>query len=180
MSQALVKVQEALEEAHRDSPRSGKWSTVTEVKSYESDANLLKLRKLVQDGAAKEKLVKGTPTKLFKPTRAGAGVTGLGDKDGDKDRGKGPREPRRGGKKPGKPRRTGKKPGRGGKPDQKKPSKPRRDSKEPPKPRSSGNVANVIGAGVTTMLIGGLGSSSGGGSIAGPRGGTVGYISGPM
>lgn len=186
----LAEVQEGLEKAHDVSKREGKWSKVPEVKQFESKADLASLRRLVKDGAAKEKMVKGTPTKLFKPTRAGAGaIPGLDEGEEDRDRGKDPGKPR--GKKPG---RHGKKPGgrkpgrRGGKPDSKRPSRRRSEPKKPsgpPKgPRRGGNVSNnvrnTIGAGVATMLIGGMGSSVGGGGVGTPRGGTVGYIKGPM
>jgi hypothetical protein len=193
MSQALVKVQEALEEAHRDSPRSGKWSTVNEVKTFESDTDLTTLRKLVKDGAAKEKLVKGVPTKLFKPTRAGAAAQGLGDKDGDQDRGQDGdgKKPRRGGKHPKKPRRRGKdrdprkdkKPRRPRKPtrrrgDGKKPTR-RTNGEQTPKPKGPrrGSPGETIGAGIGTLLVGGMGGSSGGGAL---RGGSPGLITGPM
>lgn len=203
MSQELAKVQEALEEAHKESRRSGKWSNVPEVKYFESDADLTSLRKLVKDGAAKEKIVRGTPTKLFKPTRAGAAAQGFGDEEGDRDkgpgeddRGKDPGKPRGDGKKPRRPRRSGKKPGRRGqgkkpgrRPEQKKPPRRRHEPKKPtspPKgPRRGGElqqgVGNTVGSGIGALLVGGMGSSMGGGGITGGvRGGSVGYISGPM
>ena len=143
MSRDLAKVQDALEDAHVESTRPGKWSKVVEVKVFEPKANLTTLRQLVKDGAASEKIVKGTPVKLFKPTRAGAaaqstlGEPGRGkpDRDGpdNPDRGEPDKPPRRGdGKKPR--RHGGKKPRRNG--DGKKPDRPRKDEgKKPGRPR---------------------------------------------
>lgn len=171
----LAEVQHGLEKAHSHSTRGGKWSTVSNVKRYEGKADLTTLRKLVKEGAATEKVQSGVPLKLFKPTRAG--TTAL-----SADQELGLETPRRGGepKKPGrrdpkrptgrrKPRR-GKKPGR--RPDKpnrrRKPTKPREPTK-PSGPRRGGNVGSTVGAGIATMLVGGLGGSTT------PSGGTTFY-----
>ena len=195
MSDKLSKVQEALEDAHSHSKRSGKWSTVPDVRNFEDSTNLTNLRKLVKQGAASEKVVKGTPTKLFKPTRAGAGVVsgipGIEDgrtTPGDDDRGKEPGKDR-GGRKPFRPRRSkghgkhhddkkprdDKKPDgrRRGKPSDDKPGKPDKNPRDRKDPKPGDTVRNTVGAGITTLLVGSMGSSMGSGGMSVPRGGTI-------
>lgn len=192
MNKELADVQEALEDAHQVSERSGKWSTVSEVKTFDMKASLKTLRALVKDGAASEKVVKGEPMKLFKPTRAGSGAGPVLGEDKEKP----PRE-EPDGKTPGRKRPHGKKPGKHGKrPDRKDPPRrrdphknppkkdPRRDRpprKPPKKPdgdpadrerqnkieqdranrRTRQNLGDTIGAGVATMLVGGISGSIG-------------------
>ena len=172
MTEKLPAVQQALENAHEHSTRPGKWSTVPDVKNFEENTTLTSLRRLVKQGAASEKVKNGFPLKLFKPTRSGAGAAGLTGEDGDKktrgkDRGK-----TRG---PGRPtgRRTKGKDGRKGKGDRKvkpKGDKPGKANKNPmswknPKPGDA--VKNTLNTGIATLLVGGMGSSIGGGAGVG-------------
>lgn len=156
----LADVQMGLEHAFDHSTRKGKWSTPGEVKRFSDEANLARLRSLVKQGAAKEKMAQGVPLKLFKPTRAGGGEEVLG-----LPKGKGPGSHRLGrptgkyqGKKPG--RRSGEKTkdNNWGKPDYNKKTKPGKISQD--------NLRNTIGTGIGIMLVGGMGSSGGASSTA--------------
>jgi hypothetical protein len=151
MPSTLGKIQEALEEAHDRSKRKGKWSTVPEVKRYGKAASLVSLRKLVKDGAASEKKKGQVPLKLFKPTRAGGG--GAGSTLGVPGyRSPDPYDNPRGSPDP-------------------------YNNWDKPGDRSAKNTGDVVGAGITTMLVGGMGSSIGG-SGGGARAPYT--ISGPM
>lgn len=201
MSEKLSAIQEALEDAHSQSKRTGKWSTVPDVKQFETSTNLTNLRRLVKQGAASEKVVQGVPAKLFKPARAGAGMapsSGLG-LPGTDDRGKDPgKDPGkdRGGRDPFRPRRVkghgkprddkkprndrkprdDKKPDgrRHGKPSDEKPGKPDPRPRDGKKPNPRDAVQGTVGAGIATLLVGGLGGSmGGGGGMAAPRGGSI-------
>ena len=163
MTTLLADVQEGLEKSHSHSRRKGKWSTVPDVKKFEDKARLTNLRKLVKQGSAVEKKVKTVPVKLFKPTRAGGGgeiddITGIPRYAGPTpDEG-----PRDGGDQYPDP--FG--PPRDGKPDQ--------DGKSPDdywddQPRRGSPTGDVVGAGIGTLLVGGLGGSTGlGGRVPGP------------
>lgn len=172
----MAKVWEGLEKAHDVSRRTGKWSNVAEVKQFSSEADLTKLRRLVKEGQATEKIVNSKPTQLFKPTRIGAlgegsgsGENGERGQRGEPDRGKPergepdrrdkPKEPRRD-KEPGDRRRGDKEPQR------RRPEKPprrksnpkvRRGTKKPRRRTTRGGNGMMGGAG-----IGAVGSSVGG------------------
>jgi hypothetical protein len=182
MTEKLTDVQKALEESHQHSSRPGKWSTVPDVKNFEGRTTLTALRRLVKEGSASEKIKSGMPLKLFKPTRAGAGATGVGmsgEDRGGKDPGRGRRgrktfRPRRT-KGNGKPRddkdprrdkkpRDDKKPDgrRRGKPSDRKPDRPDPKPSDRKGPRLGDAVQGTVGAGITTLLVGGMGGSAGG------------------
>ena len=169
-TKALANVQEALEQAHSTSTKAGKWSSVPNVKKFDSATTLSRLRELVKEGAAKEKITQGVATKLFKPTRASAGQGELVP-DGKSSR----RKPGDKGKRPGRPTGRHKSPGRrrGGEktPENNwgKPKGPRRGTRVTGRKgdrRTQGNLRNVVGAGISTMLIGGMGSGMSGGASA--------------
>lgn len=173
MSEKLSAIQEALEESHDHSVKEGKWSTVADVKRFELDTNLTNLRRLVKQGAASEKIVNGSPVKLFKPSRAGAGAgSNISGDDGGKDR-NGGKKPGRDGRKDGernkgKDKTSGRKTGgrktsgrKTDKPNGDKPGKTDKSSKDWKKTEPGDAVKNVVGMGVTTLLMGGMGSSIG-------------------
>jgi len=170
MTEKLPAVQQALEHSYSHSTRPGKWSTVTDVRRFSDDTTLSGLRKLVKQGAASEKVKAGMPLKLFKPTRAGGGGAAASDDGAKKDR----RSDRKTGG-PGRPtgRRTKGKDGRKGKGDRKgkpKGDKPGKANKNPmswknPKPGDA--VKNTLNTGIATLLVGGMGSSIGGGAGVG-------------
>ena len=131
----LLDVHKGLEKAYSRSKRKGKWSTVPNVRRYSDKASLVSLRKLVRQGSATEKKISGIPQKLFKPTRGAAGG-GLGQPVDQElgyraPEGLGDRYPR--------------------KDDQPTDGQPR---------RGSSPTRDVVGAGIATMLVGGLGGSS--------------------
>jgi hypothetical protein len=118
----MTKVWEGLEKAHDVSRRAGKWSNVLEVKTFASEADLAKLRSLVKERQATEKIVRGKPMQLFKPVRIGAIGEASGEELGERG------QPEKGGREPerGEPDR--------GKPDRGEPEKDDRRGKEPKKP----------------------------------------------
>jgi len=165
MSEKLSAVQEALEKSHEHSVRAGKWSTVSDVKHFEFDTSLTSLRKLVKNGDASEKIVKGVPVKLFKPTRAGGGMITYGN--AGKDEGRSNKKTRDGGKSGGRKtggRKTGGKTGgrKTGKPSGGKPGKTSKSPKDWKKTKPGEAVENTIKTGVMTSLMGGIGGSMGG------------------
>ena len=171
MTAKLSEVQMALEHAFDHSQRKGKWSTVPDVKKFESDASLTKLRDLVKQGAAKEKSLDGTALKLFKPTRAGGGGSGVvtlgkDEKPGDRSESKPGGNGRTYYHAPGgyskpkdKPRRKGR---------SKNSQKTNKTARTKPGKRSQDNLRNTLGAGIGMILVGGTGSSMGGAQATGP------------
>jgi len=169
MTGKLPAVQQALEHAHEHSTRPGKWSTVPDVRNFEDNTTLSTLRRLVKEGSASEKIKNGMPLKLFKPTRSGAGATGLeGKEDGknrDQDRGKDQGRRKGKGDRKGKENRKGKgdrKGKRSGKPRGNKPEKTDKNPKDWKKDKPGDTVKNTISTGIATLMVGGMGSAMGG------------------
>lgn len=185
-----TELQEALEAAHSVSNRDAKWSTPQEVQKFtEMRVNTVRLRELVDEGSAAEKISNGVKTGLFKPRHAGGEGSGSSffDRGPGRQPGRDPgKAPRRGGKDP---RRRGKDPRkdpRRGEPEKdprrgdggKEPDKGPRRGEEAGKPSARGQLQNTLGRGIGAAILGGAGGGGGAASTgAGSPGiGSITYV----